>query len=162
MENTALVIIDLQNDITKNYREIIANVNEAAAFAKSQNMHILYVRHENAAGSFKTGTRGAAFVPELNVVSENVFVKNKASVLTCEAFRTFIQNNGVTRFVLTGADASACIKSACINLKKEGFSVGVLSDCVTSYDKQKLPELFAYYAKKGASVQVLSGWMREE
>lgn len=27
MENTALVVIDLQNDITKNYKEIIASVN---------------------------------------------------------------------------------------------------------------------------------------
>ena len=29
MKNSALVVIDLQNDITKNYREIIENVNEA-------------------------------------------------------------------------------------------------------------------------------------
>ena len=27
MKNSALVVIDLQNDITKNYREIIENVN---------------------------------------------------------------------------------------------------------------------------------------
>ena len=29
MKNSALVVIDLQNDITKNYREIIDRVNEA-------------------------------------------------------------------------------------------------------------------------------------
>ena len=29
MKNNALVVIDLQNDITKNYREIIENVNRA-------------------------------------------------------------------------------------------------------------------------------------
>ena len=29
MKNSALVVIDLQNDITKNYKEIIAKVNEA-------------------------------------------------------------------------------------------------------------------------------------
>ena len=29
MKNSALVVIDLQNDITKNYREIIGKVNEA-------------------------------------------------------------------------------------------------------------------------------------
>ena len=31
MKNKALVVIDLQNDITKNYKEIIENVNEAVA-----------------------------------------------------------------------------------------------------------------------------------
>ena len=29
MKNSALVVIDLQNDITKNYREIIETVNAA-------------------------------------------------------------------------------------------------------------------------------------
>ena len=29
MKNSALVVIDLQNDITKNYKEIIARVNQA-------------------------------------------------------------------------------------------------------------------------------------
>ena len=29
MEKKALVVIDLQNDITKNYKEIIDNVNRA-------------------------------------------------------------------------------------------------------------------------------------
>ena len=34
MKNSALVVIDLQNDITKNYREIIENVNEAIDWEK--------------------------------------------------------------------------------------------------------------------------------
>ena len=33
MRNRALVVIDLQNDITKNYREIIEKVNEAIDWA---------------------------------------------------------------------------------------------------------------------------------
>ena len=33
MKNNALVAIDLQNDITKNYREIIENVNRAIDWA---------------------------------------------------------------------------------------------------------------------------------
>ena len=33
MKNSALVVIDLQNDITKNYKEIIENVNRAIDWA---------------------------------------------------------------------------------------------------------------------------------
>ena len=33
MKNSALVVIDLQNDITKNYQEIIENVNVAIDWA---------------------------------------------------------------------------------------------------------------------------------
>ena len=35
MEKKALVVTDLQTDITKNYREIIDNVNRAIAWANS-------------------------------------------------------------------------------------------------------------------------------
>jgi hypothetical protein len=33
--------------------------------------------------------------------------------------------------------------------------VHVLSDCVTSYDLKKLPEMFAYYESKGCEVKKL-------
>ena len=39
MKNSALVVIDLQNDITKNYKEIIAKVNEAIDLSL---IHILH------------------------------------------------------------------------------------------------------------------------
>ena len=33
MKNKALVVIDIQNDITKNYREIVENLNKAIDWA---------------------------------------------------------------------------------------------------------------------------------
>lgn len=33
----------------------------------------------------------------------------------------------------------------------------VLSDCITSYDKKKLPEMLDYYGQKGCSVESLLG-----
>ena len=56
---------------------------------------------------------------------------------------------------IVGADAAACIKSTCYNMTKSGYTVHVLSDCITSYDKKKLPELLAYYESKGCSVILL-------
>lgn len=41
-------------------------------------------------------------------------------------------------------------------MAKSGYTVHVLSDCIASYDKKKLPELLAYYASKGCSVVTLS------
>ena len=43
MKNIALVVIDLQNDITKNYKKIIGQVNEAIdwATAKKKQGYIL-------------------------------------------------------------------------------------------------------------------------
>ncbi len=163
MKNSALVVIDLQNDITKNYREIIDNVNAAIDWAVQQELWVVYIQHNNlSAGTrtFKPGTRGAELVPELKVVSDHIFTKAKSNALTSEAFAAFLQEHGITEFYLAGADATACIKSTCFNMAKAGNSVHVLSDCVTSYDKKKLPEMLAYYESKGCSVMPLTDAMR--
>ena len=158
MKNSALVVIDLQNDITKNYREIIENVNEAIDRAVREELWIVYIQHNNlSAGTrtFKPGTHGAELVPELKVVSDHIFTKSKSNALTSEAFAAFLQEHGLTEFYIAGADATACIKSTCFNMTKSGYTVHVLSDCITSYDKKKLPEMLTYYESKGCSVTTL-------
>ena len=85
----------------------------------------------------------------MKVVSDNIFVKTKSNALTSEAFSAFIAANGINEFYVAGADATACVKSTCFNMAKAGFMVHVLSDCITSYDLKKLPEMFAYYESKG-------------
>lgn len=158
MIKRALVVIDLQNDITKNYREIIGRVNDAVDWAVSQNMTVIYIKNHNlSAGTrtFKPGTSGAELVPELKVVSDNIFIKAKSNALTSEEFAAFIRENGLNEFYLAGADATACVKSTSYNMKKEGFTVCVLSDCITSYNKNKIPEMLEYYESKGCTVSTL-------
>jgi len=90
----ALVVIDIQNDITKHYRDIIDKINDAISWAQSQGMYIVYIKHNNlTAGTrtFKPNTKGAELVPELSVVSEHIFVKTKSNALTSEDFTIAIQ-----------------------------------------------------------------------
>ena len=152
MNNKALVVIDIQNDITKHYRDIIDNINAAIEWAVAEDMHVVYIKHHNITAStrtFKPGTKGEELVPEMKVVSDNIFVKTKSNALTSEAFSVFIAANVINEFYVAGADATACVKSTCFNMAKAGFTVHVLSDCITSYDLKKLPEMLAYYESKG-------------
>lgn len=158
MKNSALVVIDLQNDITKNYKEIIENVNNLIDWAVQKKMLVIYIKHNNLSEkvkTFKPGTRGEEFVSEMKIVSEHIFTKSKSNALTNEDFVSFIQEHNLTEFYIAGADAAACIKSTCFNMAKNGYTVHVLSDCITSYDKKKLPELLTYYENKGCSILTL-------
>ncbi len=158
MKNKALVVIDIQNDITKHYRDIVGNINAAIEWAVAEGIHIVYIKHNNvtaATRTFKPGTKGEELAPEMKVVSDNIFVKTKSNALTSEAFSAFIAENGIKEFYVAGADATACVKSTCFNMAKAGFTVHVLSDCVTSYDLKKLPEMLAYYENKGCEVKKL-------
>ena len=148
-------MIDLQNDITKNYKEIIETTNQAIDWAAANAMDVVYIGHNNlSAGTrtFQPGTRGAELVPELKIVSDHIFTKTKSNALTSEEFSAFIQTHNITEFFIAGADATACIKSTSYNMTKAGYAVHVLSDCITSYDKEKLPEMMEYYASKGCTV----------
>ena len=155
MQNKALVIIDIQNDITKNYKDIIDNLNKAISWAVDNNIHVIYIRHENlSAGTrtFKSDTKGAELAPDLNIVSNNIFTKYKGNALTSEEFAAFIIKSEINDFYITGADAVACVKSTCYNLCKANYSVSVLSDCITSYDKRKIDEMLCYYESKGCKI----------
>ena len=39
---------------------------------------------------------------------------------------------------------------------KEKYSVNVLSDCITSYDKRKIDEMLRYYESKGSKITCLN------
>ena len=151
----ALVVIDIQNDITKNYKEIIGNINKAIDWAVLNEIHVVYIRHENlSAGTrtFKPNTRGAELVPDLKMVSTAVFTKSKGNALTSEEFKEFINKNEIGEFYITGADAIACVKSTVYNMNKEKYTVNVLSDCITSYDKRKIDEMLQYYQSQGSKL----------
>ena len=155
MKNSALIVIDLQNDITKNYKDIIEKVNEAIDRAVQSGLWVVYIRHNNLSEgtrTFKPGTHGAEFVSEMKIVSDHIFTKSKSNALTSKEFVDFIKENGIDEFYIAGADATACIKSTCYNMAKSDYTVHVLSDCITSYDKKKLPELISYYENKGCDV----------
>ena len=162
MSHKALVVIDIQNDITRHYRDIIDRLNAAIEWAVESGMEIVYIQHNNlSAGTrtFKPGTKGAELVPELKIVSDHIFVKTKANALTSEAFSEFIRSKDISEFYITGADATACVKSTCYNMTKAGYAVHVISDCVTSYDLKKMPVMLAYYTDKGCEVKDLASYI---
>lgn len=164
MQNKALVVIDIQNDITKNYKEIISNINAAIDFAVKSDMPVVYIKHNNLSDgtrTFKPGTHGEELVPDMKVVSDNIFTKSKGNALTCAAFADFIRENAIRDFYIAGADAVACVKSTCYNMAKAGYGVTVLSDCITSYDKRKIAEMLAYYESKGCKIALLQDWLAE-
>ena len=67
---------------------------------------------------------------------------------------------GIDEFYITGADATAYVKSTCFNMTKAGYAVHVISDCVTSYDPKKIDEMLAYYAEKGCEVKPLAEYRK--
>jgi nicotinamidase-related amidase len=85
----------------------------------------------------------------LNSCSNSCFLFRKK-------IRCSISKNEICDFYIAGADAVACVKSTCYNLRKANYGVNVLSDCVTSYDKRKIDEMLRYYESKGSKIICLN------
>jgi len=54
MKRKALVVIDIQNDITKHYRDIIDRLNAAIEWAAESGMEIVYIQHNNLSPGTRT------------------------------------------------------------------------------------------------------------
>jgi len=155
MQNKSLVVIDIQNDITKNYKEIIDSVNRAIDWAVENEIPVVYIKHYNLSDgtrTFKPNTRGSELVSDMKLVSTNIFEKSKGNALTSEDFDDFIKKNKINEFYIAGADAIACVKSTVYNMCKNNYKVTVISDCITSYDKRKIDEMLHYYEKNGSKI----------
>lgn len=158
MQNRALIVIDIQNDITKNYKEVIGNINKAIEWAVNNNIHVVYIRHENLSEgtkTFKPNTHGAELVSEMKLKSNNIFTKYKANALSCKEFTEFINQNEISELYIAGGDATVCVNSTCYNMCKAGYEVTVISDCITSWDKKKIPDMLGYYEGKGCKITEL-------
>lgn len=159
MLKKALVIIDIQNDITKHYKDIIDNINRSIDWAVNNDIHVVYIRHENLSDgtrTFKPNTQGAELASDMKMVSSHIFTKSKANALSSEAFVDFINRNEICDFYIVGADATVCVKSTCYNLLKAKYKVNVISDCITSWDKKKIEEMLHYYESKGSKIMSLN------
>lgn len=155
MKNKALVVIDIQNNITKNYKDIIENLNKIIDWAERNSIHVVYIKNYNlsvGAKTFVPNTFGSDIVSDLNIVSNNIFIKTKSNALTSEDFLKFINENAIEEFYITGADATACVKSTSYNMCLLGYKVHIISDCITSYDKNKIAEMIEYYKSKGCII----------
>lgn len=144
--------------LSKNYKDVIDNINSAIAWVLDNNIDVIYIKHNNLTSgtrTFKPNTKGEEFAPELNVVSTNIFTKSKGNALTSEEFVEYIHTKEIQEFFIAGADATACIKSTCYNMSKSGYTVTVLSDCITSYDKGKIGEMLKYYESKKCKLSTI-------
>ena len=54
MSKKALVVIDIQNDITKHYRDIIDRLNAAIDWAVACGMEVVYIQHNNLSAGTRT------------------------------------------------------------------------------------------------------------
>lgn len=135
--NTALVIVDVQNDVMADaYRRdaVVARIATLADRARAAHTPIVWVQH-NAADLVR-GSEGWRIVPELAPAVGDAHVdKQHGDAFEGTDLEDVLSRLGVGRVVVAGAETDACIRSTIHGAFVRGYDTTLVSDAHTAADK---------------------------
>ncbi|MDE1150145.1 MAG: cysteine hydrolase family protein [Azospirillaceae bacterium] len=143
--DTALVIVDLQNDYFPGGRFPLVGVEQAAAnaarllaAARAAGRPVIHVRHEMPAGNppfFAPGSAGAAIHASVrDEGGEPVITKNRTNAFRDTDLKAILDAQGLKGIVLAGAMSHMCIDAAARAATDLGYAVTVVHDACATRD----------------------------
>lgn len=134
--NTALVVIDVQNDVVAGaYRrdEVVANINALVDKARAAQSPVIWVQH--ASENLVPDTDGWRYVPELQrEESEPVVHKRYGDSFEDTNLESELAERGVGRVVVAGAQTDACVRATIHGAFTRGYDTVLVSDAHTTED----------------------------
>jgi nicotinamidase-related amidase len=134
--NTALLVVDVQNDVVANAHRrdaVIANINNLIDRARARRVPVIWVQHSS--DGLPENSAGWQYVPELQrEESEPLVHKQYGDAFEDTALEAELAQRGVGRLVVTGAQTDACIRSTLHGAFTRGYDTLLVSDAHTSDD----------------------------
>lgn len=148
---TALLVVDVQNDVVENAHErdaVVGRIAELVQRARSADVPVVWVQDSLADDDGPaTGAEGWKIVPELEPrAGEPVVHKDYGDAFEATELETVLAERGAGRVVVTGAQTDACIRATLHGAFVRGYDVTLVSDAHTTED------LTAYGAPTPAEV----------
>ena len=135
--NTALVVIDVQNDVVAEAHDrdgVIANINTLVDKARGEGVPVVWVQH-NDPGNLPRDSDGWQYVPELKRdESEPLVHKQYGDSFEDTTLEDELASRGVGRLIVTGAQTDACIRSTLHGAFVRGYDTLLVSDAHTTED----------------------------
>jgi nicotinamidase-related amidase len=134
--NTALLVIDVQNDVmagAHNRNGVIANIASLVDKARAENVPVVWVQHSS--DGMPKGSDGWRYVPELSQAeSEPVVHKRYADSFEDTDFEAVLAKRKVGRLIVAGAQTDECIRSTLHGAIVRGYDATLVSDAHTTED----------------------------
>jgi nicotinamidase-related amidase len=135
-ENTALLIIDVQNGVvagSHNRDDMIANINMLIDKARAEDVAVVWVQHSGE--GLERDTENWQYVPELvRLDLEPVVHKQYGDSFEDTDLEAVLAERGVGRLIVAGAQTDACIRSTLHGAFARGYDVTLVGDAHTTED----------------------------
>ena len=135
--NTALLVVDVQNDVVAGAYErdaVVANVGRLVEKARRERVPVVWVQHSDE--QLARGSDGWRIVPELTRGdAEPLVEKHYGDSFEDTALETVLSGLGVGRLVVVGAQTDACIRSTLHGAFVRGYDATLVDDAHTTEDQ---------------------------
>ena len=134
--NTALLVIDVQNDVVKaahNRDGVVATIAGLVEKARAAGTPVVWVAHND--DGLPRDTAGWQYVPELCRAAEEPLIhKQYGDSFEATDLEDVLAERKVGRLLVTGAQTDACIRSTLNGAIVRGYDVTLVADAHTTED----------------------------
>ena len=134
--NTALLVVDVQNQVVANAHgrdEVVGNIASLVERARADDVPVIWVQHSS--DNLVEGTEGWQYVPELaRRETEPLIHKRYGDSFEATELETELAERGVGRLIVTGAQTDACIRATLHGAFTRGYDTFLVSDAHTTED----------------------------
>lgn len=135
--HTALVVIDLQNDVVAQaYRrdEVLGTVRALVDRARQASVPVVWVRHGD--DELKAGSHEWQIVPELvPAPGEAIVEKSYRDAFEGTDMEAVLSRLGVGKLIVTGAETDMCVRSTLHGALARGYGAVLVGDAHTTIDR---------------------------
>jgi nicotinamidase-related amidase len=139
MDNTALVVIDMQEGLLQRqvYRKqaLIENINRLMDLFHSADYPVFLSRHTNESFSRLNTGEWQLYSGLRPKESDVIFNKTHSNIFDEKQFVDWLAGKGIDSIVVTGLVSNGCVQVACIAAKKHGLAVTLISDGHSTWHK---------------------------
>ena len=139
----AVFVIDMQEEyvgIGNRYgydsANLIGQVNQRIQQAKENQDIVIYIKNRK---NLKSGIQIPEFAKGLDIISTNIFYKDKASLFSDVELLNFIKEHEISEADFIGIDGNCCVAASAI----EGTKLGITSHIPCQYVGVKNAERFS-------------------
>lgn len=147
MENTALLIIDVQNDYFPGGKMTLEgsekagrNIQQVLEYFRKNNLPVVHIKHistNEGATFFIPGTSGAEIHPLVSPSGdEKVIVKHFPNSFRETELLEYLQSKNIKNLIITGMMTDVCVESTTRAAFDFGFSNTIIGDATATRDRE--------------------------
>ena len=134
--HTALLVIDVQNDVVKaayDRDQVVATIAGLVDQARTEGVPVVWVQHND--DNLRRDSDGWQYVPELvRTADEPLIHKSYGDSFEATDLEAVLADRKVGRLVVAGAQTDACIRSTLHGAIVRGYDVTLVGDAHTTED----------------------------